>query len=154
MEPIFMLGSSAAASNALVRKVRAAGHEVENHSWSHPTMTELTPDAMRKEISRTDAAIGGGHFFRPPYGTYDTMVTSVANSLGYDLILWTVDTLDWKYPRVDSILSYVKAETKPGAIILMHDGGMDRSQTVAAIPKMVDWLLQQGYSLTTVEHIR
>jgi peptidoglycan-N-acetylglucosamine deacetylase len=77
----------------------------------------------------------------------------VADSLGYRLVLWTVDTLDWKTPNVGSILSLVKAETKPGAIILMHDGGADRSQTIAAIPKVVDWLLQNGYSLTTVANL-
>ena len=71
--------------------------------------------------------------------------------MGLRIALWTVDTLDWKYPNVDSIMSYVKAQTKPGAIILMHDGGKNRAQTVAAIPVIVDWLFANGYSLTTLE---
>ena len=126
---------------------------MENHSWSHPILTQLTAEQVRSEISRTSAVIGGGHFLRPPYGTYNAAVAAVAGSLGYRLVLWTVDTLDWKTPNVGSILSLVKAETKPGAIILMHDGGADRSQTIAAIPKVIDWLLQNGYSLTTVENL-
>ena len=71
--------------------------------------------------------------------------------MGLRLVLWTVDTLDWKYPDAISILSYVKKETKPGAIILMHDGGNNRAQTVAAIPLVVDWLFANGYALTTVD---
>jgi peptidoglycan/xylan/chitin deacetylase (PgdA/CDA1 family) len=150
----FMLGSSAAGNKALVQKIKAAGHEVENHSWNHPILTNLTADEVRSQISRTAAIIGGGHFLRPPYGTYNAAVASVAGSMGYRLVLWTVDTLDWKYKDVGSILSYVKAQTKPGGIILMHDGGTaDRSQTIAAIPEVVDWLLQNGYSLTTVENL-
>jgi peptidoglycan/xylan/chitin deacetylase (PgdA/CDA1 family) len=149
----FMLGSSAAGNKALVQKVKAAGHEVENHSWDHPVLTKLTADQVRSQISRTAAVIGGGYYLRPPYGTYNASVAAVAGSLGYSLVLWTVDTLDWKTRNVDSILANVKRETKPGAIILMHDGGADRSQTVAAIPKVVDWLLQNGYSLTTVENL-
>jgi len=149
----FILGSSAAHNQALIHKIKAAGHEVENHSWSHPILTQLSDDEVRREISRTDAAIGGGRFLRPPYGTYDATVVSIAQSMGYRLVLWTVDTLDWKHRDPDSILSLVKEQTKPGAIILMHDGGVDRSQTVAAIPRVVDWLLQSGYSLTTVENL-
>lgn len=149
----FMLGGNAVANKALLQKVRAAGHEVANHSWDHPILTKLTPDQVRSQISRTAAVIGKGHFLRPPYGIYDASVTAIANSMGYRLVLWTVDTLDWKYPNVDSILSLVKKETRPGAIILMHDGGGDRSQTVAAIPKIIDWLLENGYSLTTIQNL-
>jgi peptidoglycan/xylan/chitin deacetylase (PgdA/CDA1 family) len=150
----FMLGSCAAGAQAMVKKVKAAGHEVENHTWSHPVLTQLTPERIHSEISRTNAVIGGSRFLRPPWGTYDAVVAAQARSMGLRLVLWTVDTLDWKYPSVDSIMSYVRAETKPGAIILMHDGGKSRSQTVAAIPVVVDWLLANGYSLTTVEKLR
>jgi peptidoglycan/xylan/chitin deacetylase (PgdA/CDA1 family) len=149
----FMLGSSAAANKSLVAKVKAAGHEVENHSWSHPILTQLTPEQIRGELSRTDDAIGGGRFLRPPYGTYDAVVAAEAKALGLRIVLWTVDTRDWEHPDVGSIMSMVKAETRPGAIILMHDGGKNRSQTVAAIPLIVDWLLANGYSLTTVQEL-
>ncbi len=149
----FVLGSCAAGNESMIAKIRAAGHEVENHSWSHPVLTKLSPGEIRNEISRTNDVIGGSRFLRPPYGSYNTTVTAEAAALGLRLVLWTVDTLDWKYPDVDSILSYVKDQTKPGAIILMHDGGNNRSATVAAIPVVVDWLFEQGYSLTTVEEL-
>ena len=147
----FVLGGSASANRGMLKKIKAAGHEVENHTWSHPILTQLSPEAIRSEISRTNAVIGGSRFLRPPYGTYDAIVAAEARAQGARIVLWTVDTLDWKHPDVDSIMSYVKAQTKPGAIILMHDGGLNRSQTVAAIPVIVDWLFANGYSLTTVE---
>lgn len=149
----FVLGGSAAGNRSMIEKIKAAGHEVENHSWDHPVLSKLTAEQIRSQISRTNAVIGGSQFLRPPYGEYDAEVTAIANSMGLRLVLWTVDTLDWKYPSVDSIMSYVKAETEPGAIILMHDGGKNRSETVAAIPAVVDWLLKNGYSLTTVDRL-
>lgn len=146
----FVLGGSAAGSPGMIKKIKAAGHEVENHTWSHPILTQVSPERIRSEISRTNEVIGGSRFLRPPYGIYNADVAAEAGSMGLRLTLWTVDTLDWKYPNVESIMSYVKAQTKPGAIILMHDGGKNRSQTVAAIPVIVDWLFANGYSLTTV----
>jgi peptidoglycan/xylan/chitin deacetylase (PgdA/CDA1 family) len=149
----FVLGSSAAGNKTLIEQIKSAGHEVENHSWDHPVLTELTPEEIRSQLSRTNAAIGGARFLRPPYGTYDAVVTAQAAAMGMRLVLWTVDTRDWETPDVDAILAKVKAQTKPGAIILMHDGGANRSTTVAAIPLAVDWLLEQGYSLTTVANL-
>ena len=73
--------------------------------------------------------------------------------MGLRLAFWTVDTRDWERQDVDAIMSHVKTETKPGAIILMHDGGEDRLQTVAAVPVVIDWLFAQGYSLTTIDNI-
>lgn len=149
----FVLGGAAAGNKAMIKAIKASGHEVENHTWSHPVLTKVSPERVRSEISRTDAVIGGSRFLRPPYGTYNAAVAAQAHALGLRIALWTVDTLDWKYPSVESIMSYVKAQTKPGAIILMHDGGKNRSQTVAAIPVIVDWLFANGYSLTTVEQL-
>lgn len=149
----FVLGSSAASAPEIVRKIRAAGHEIENHTWSHAILTKLSPQDIRKEILRTNQVVGKTRYLRPPYGIYDDRVAAEAAALGMQLVLWTVDTRDWEYPDVESILARVKEETRPGAIILMHDGGRNREATVQAIPKVVDWLLEQGYSLTTVERL-
>jgi peptidoglycan/xylan/chitin deacetylase (PgdA/CDA1 family) len=136
-----------------VAAVRAAGHELESHSWSHPDLTKLSVDAVRQEIVRGAAAIGGAHFLRPPYGAFNGTVAEQAGLAGMRLALWNVDTLDWKVHDAAAILAKVKAGAKPGAIILMHDGGGDRSQTVAALPAVIDWLLQQGYALTTLQRL-
>jgi peptidoglycan-N-acetylglucosamine deacetylase len=104
-------------------------------------------------VTRTSDLIGGARFLRPPYGSSNATVKALAASLGLRLAFWTVDTLDWLHQDVESIMSYVKSETKPGAIILMHDGGANRQETVKAVPVVVGWLFAHGYSITTVEHI-
>lgn len=149
----FVLGGNAAGSKDVIAQIKAAGHEVENHTWSHPILTGLSAEAIQREIQRTSGVIGGSRFLRPPYGTYNAAVTAAAAAVGHRLVLWTVDTLDWKTRNADAILAEVKRSTKAGAIILMHDGGADRSQTVAAIPRVVDWLFANGYSLTTVSKL-
>ncbi len=149
----FMIGRLAAGNKSEVAAVREAGHEIESHSWSHPDLTTLTPAAARQEIVRGAAAVGGARFLRPPYGAYNAAVAEQAGLAGLRLALWNIDTLDWKTRNAADILAKVKAGAKPGAIILMHDGGGDRSQTVAALPKVIDWLLQQGYALTTLQHL-
>ncbi len=149
----FVLGANAAGHKDMIARLRAAGHEVQNHSWSHPVLTGLSPEAIQREITRTSSAIGGSTLLRPPYGTYDQKVAAAAAAVGHRLVLWTVDTLDWKTRDVDAIMANVKSQTKPGGIILMHDGGVDRSQTVAAIPRVIDWLFANGYSITTVSRL-
>jgi peptidoglycan/xylan/chitin deacetylase (PgdA/CDA1 family) len=149
----FVLGSSAAAHPELIEQMRAAGHEVENHTWSHPWLTQVSAETFASQISRTNAVIGGSQFLRPPYGDTNATVRARAAAMGLRLAFWTVDTRDWEVQEVDAIMSHVRAETAPGAIILMHDGGVDRLQTVAAIPVVVDWLFEQGYSLTTLDQI-
>ena len=79
--------------------------------------------------------------------------SQAAASLRMKLVLWNVDTLDWKYRNVGSILRYLKAEVRPGSIILMHDGGGNRSQTVAALPQVIGWLWSQGYSLVNIDQL-
>lgn len=146
----FVLGGNASAQPSMIQKIRDAGHEIGNHTWSHPDLTRLSPDRIREELSRTSNLLGGCSFFRPPYGSYNTTVTTIAGELGMRLVLWDVDTRDWESKNKDAILSTFKSEIKPGAIILMHDGGGDRSATVAALPVMIDWLLDNGYALTTL----
>lgn len=149
----FMIGRVAAGNPTAVAAARAAGHEVESHSWSHADLTKLSADAVRNEIVRGAAAVGGAHFLRPPYGAYNATVAEQAGLAGLRLAMWTVDTLDWKTRDAAAVLAKVRAGTKPGAIILMHDGGGDRSQTVVALPEVIDWLLQQGYALTTLQRL-
>ena len=149
----FWVGNVAAGRPEMIGTARNAGHEVENHSWSHADLTKLSPEAIKSEISRAEQTLGGTRFLRPPYGAYNTTVAEQASALGQRLVLWDVDTLDWKIREASSIVSRVQAAVRPGAVILMHDGGGDRSQTVAALPTVIDWLLNEGYALTTVQHI-
>lgn len=149
----FVLGSSAAAYPQLIQQIKDAGYEVENHTWSHPWLTKVSAGEFASQITRTNNVIGGSRFLRPPYGDSNATVSALASSMGLRLAFWTVDTRDWERQDVDAIMSHVKVETGPGAIILMHDGGPNRLQTVAAIPVVVDWLFAHGYSLTTLDQI-
>ncbi len=143
----FIIGSSAAANPTMVQRTRDAGHEIANHTWGHPDLTQLSAEAVRSEITRTTAVLGTCRYFRPPYGSYNATVKHVVADLGMRMALWNVDTRDWESRNADAIFSQVKQQAKGDAVILMHDGGNDRSATVAALPRVIDWLLAQGYAL-------
>lgn len=149
----FVLGQCAAEMPELIQKERSAGHEIENHTWNHPDLATLSADQIRDQITRTSPLIGGSDYLRPPYGSYNSTVTQVAGSLGIRLVLWDVDTRDWESRNADAIVEQVKVQIRPGAIILMHDGGGDRAATVAALPRVIDWLFDQGYAFATVRQI-
>lgn len=149
----FVLGGNAAGQASLLQQVRDGGHEIENHTWSHADLTTLTVEQISSEITRTSDLLGGSRFLRPPYGRYNATVTQVAGQLGLRLAMWDVDTGDWAADSADDIVQAVKEQVSPGAIILMHDGGIDRSATVAALPLVIDWLLEQGYALTTLSRL-
>ena len=148
----FVLGGNV-TSQSQIQRLRDAGHEVGNHTWDHADLTKLSADQVRSEIQRTDKVIGGSTYVRPPGGAYNAMVAAVVGALGKKLVLWNVDTRDWENHNADAILANVKAETRPGSIILMHDGGGDRSATIAALPRVIDWLVSQGYGFATLDHL-
>jgi len=149
----FFIGRQIAKYPGIVSGLRAQGFELEDHTWDHANLTKLSAAQVRLEISRTSDALGGAQYLRPPSGSYDATVLAQVHSLGLTLVLWNVDTLDWKYRKAASILAHVRSAVSPGAIILMHDGGGDRSQTVAALPAVIDWLRTQGYSLVRVDQL-
>jgi peptidoglycan/xylan/chitin deacetylase (PgdA/CDA1 family) len=110
--------------------------------------------SMDETADRIQAATGFRPcLFRPPGGAYDSRVVSDAHSLGMTTVLWDVDPTDWKRPGADAIYSRVVSNTQPGSIVLMHDGGGDRSQTVAALPRIIHTLRERGYRFATVSHL-
>ena len=149
----FFIGRQIAKYPGIVSGLKAQGFELEDHTWDHVDLTKVSAARARLEISRTSEALGGAQYVRPPSGTYDATVLGLAHSLGLKLVLWNVDTLDWKYRSAASILARLRSEVRPGAIILMHDGGGDRSQTVAALPEVIEWLRGQGYTLVRVDQL-
>lgn len=149
----FVLGPGAKARPDLIKRMKAEGHLVANHGWTHKPLTTLSEAQIRSEISRTDAVIGGSRYVRPAYGARNEKVKAVVASMGMKIALWNVDTRDWEKPDVDAIMGWVKKQTRPNGIIIMHDGGSNRSATVAAIPVIVDWLRANGYTLVTIDKI-
>lgn len=151
----FMLGKNANAYPALVKEVASKGHEVANHSYNHPNLAKLSYDNVMKELTSTDQAIINSgvqkpKFVRPPYGSFNDNVKKAIKNNGQTMVNWSVDTLDWKYRNTASIMSYVKQQVHPGAIILMHD---IHETSVDAVPSVIEYLKSQGYEFVTVSDI-
>lgn len=139
----FMLGREVSAHPGLALRVRRAGHPVGNHTRNHRHLPQLSPTRIRAEIA------GGprSHCFRPPFRETNAVVRRAAADQGMREILWDVDTLDWTKPGTAAIKRAVLRNLHPGAVVLMHDGGGDRSQTVAALTKLLPILQSRGYTL-------
>ncbi|MER7669548.1 polysaccharide deacetylase family protein [Kitasatospora sp. NPDC096128] len=148
------IGQNAAANPALVKRVLAEGHRLCDHSVHHPQPFEKLPhDKAVYEISAAHDMIvkAGGPgtrigWFRAPGGGFNADNEHIAAGLGMSSLGWSVDPRDWSRPGVPAIVSTVQSQLKPGGVILMHDGGGDRSQTVAALKQLLPWLVAQGYT--------
>jgi len=138
----------------LVAEMQRRGHSVQNHSATHPDLTTLGDAAVRDELRRAnDAIVAAGAdtpgCLRPPYGSYDQRITTLAEQEGLEMLLWDVDTRDWASPGVPAI---VDAATLAGDrdIILFHDGSGNRAQTLAALPEIIVELDAMGYGFESV----
>jgi len=138
----FVLGREVAAHPELVETTRNLGHRIGNHTWDHPHLTKLSDARLRQEIATGVES----KCFRPPFRETNAHVQAVAASYHQRQVLWDVDTLDWEKPGAAKIERAILRGARPGAIILMHDGGGDRSETVAALDRALTKLTAQGYS--------
>lgn len=154
----FMLGSRVKAAPALARRVRDEGHLVAGHSLSHKNLPKEKPAEINRQIAAGTSAIKRATgidpvWFRPPYGAVNGKVMQQARLLKVRVALWDIDTLDWTKPGVARLVRNAVKPIKPGAVILMHDGGVDRSQTIAALPQIIEKLKAQGYTFVTLEEL-
>lgn len=150
----FMIGSSARSNPALVRRVKAEGHAVANHTYTHPWLTRIPASAVRSQLRRTDAVIGATKCMRPPGGFVNNSVRAVARREGKRIVMWTVDPADWSRPGAKAIASRVLNRTRSGSIVVMHDGGGSRVQTVAALSTLLPRLRAKGYRLEALPYCR
>jgi peptidoglycan-N-acetylglucosamine deacetylase len=128
-------------------RIRAQGSAVGNHTYNHPNLTKLTTGQIRWQIAHGPR----GHCIRPPYGATDATVQRIMAERGLRQVLWTVDTLDWSRPGVKHIVSTATGpNVRAGTIVLMHDGGGNRSETVAALPQIITALQQRGYVIRRI----
>lgn len=146
-----MVGRYAAANPGLVARVVAEGHALCNHTQNHASLDKLGADGVEAEIGAAQAAISGAAgraptVFRIPYGRGSATVSAVAGKLGLSILGWNVDPSDYTRPGTEQIIARVSQAVRPGAIVLMHDGGGDRSQTVAALDRLIPMLKSAGYS--------
>jgi peptidoglycan-N-acetylglucosamine deacetylase len=149
-----MVGRYAAAYPDVAREVTAAGHMVVNHTWDHGDLASMKPAAVRDEIARATDAIAAATgqrpaMFRAPYGYWSPEVFRCCAQDQLRPLDWSVDPRDWARPGVRAIVKTVLATTRTGSIILEHDGGGNRSQTVAALKIWLPRLLDAGYRFTT-----
>jgi len=151
----FQIGVKVKQFPRIARDVSDAGHVIGNHTWSHPSH----PENARAEFDNTDAILTRVHgkrpnLFRPPYGLIHNGLADVAKAHGDAVILWNSVGADWsKKATSGSIVSQILRLAKPGGIALLHDGGGNRSATVAALPRIIDALRAQGYRFVTVPEL-
>ena len=149
----FLIGSKVSAQADVLRRMHSRGHQLGNHSWSHPELPKLPVGQIAGEIDRTNDAIKQATgvtpaILRPPYGAVNSAVLEQLRLRGMSSILWSVDTRDWADRNSDIVCSRAVAGAHPGAIILMHD---IHQTSVNAVPCILNALKQQGYSFVTVQ---
>ncbi|WP_030422891.1 polysaccharide deacetylase family protein [Streptomyces sp. SCSIO 75703] len=149
----FVCGEMAQAHPALVARMAEEGHVVGNHTWTHPLLTGLTRGRIRSEMESTSEIVEKVYgqrpqWFRAPYGAWNRSVFQLGADLGMEPLAWTVDSLDWTTPGTGTIIERIESGAAPGVVVLSHDAGGDRSQSVDALRSYLPRLLDSGYHLT------
>lgn len=144
--------------HASTSAIAAYGDVIGDHTFTHPPMSGLTAARQSQQLleqAQTIARYGAPfpRLFRPPYGVWNATTLRLLRRYRMLMVLWTVDTNDYRRPGVRAIVQAAVAGARPGAIILLHDAGGDRSETVAALPKIIDALRARGYRLVTVPRL-
>jgi peptidoglycan/xylan/chitin deacetylase (PgdA/CDA1 family) len=150
----FCLGANARAHPELVERTVHEGHLVGNHTWSHPYLPDLTREQVLRQLDETDRALARAGvetgLVRPPYGARSPEVMRWLAEHGRTTVLWDVDTQDWSVPGSEAIAAEAATATG-GSVLLMHDAGGDRTQTVATLPRIVEGLLGRGYRFVRLD---
>ena len=145
-----------AGERATLLRALRDGDVLGDHSWSHPDLTRTR--GVRAQLLSTLAAIRAQTGYtpcvmRPPYGAYDSGIVHTAGTLGLTTVLWNVDPRDWARPGVKAIVATALAQVRPGSIIISHDGGGPRAQTLAAYPRIIAALRRRGYRIVTIPEL-
>jgi peptidoglycan-N-acetylglucosamine deacetylase len=149
----FVIGENAKRWPWLVEREAQDGDTVGDHTWSHPTLTDLSASAVSGELTRDKSLITmlageAPTLWRPPYEAFNASVVGIASGAGMKMQLWTVSTGDWQLPGTEVIVLRVMAALHNGMVVLFHDGGgSTRSETVAAVALLIPQLEAAGYRL-------
>ena len=149
----FVLGNRARVDGDIMQMITGAGCEIASHSWDHPQLSKLKWEKVKSQIDRTDKIVAkllNGYeisLLRPPYGSISK---TMRKKIKKPMILWSLDTEDWKSRNAKKVFNRVKKEVKDGDIILMHD---IHPETAQAVKKIVPWLSEQGYDMLTVSEL-
>ena len=147
----FIVGRSVAGNEDIIKQVVAEGHQIGNHSWSHPLLTKISLEEAKSQINDTTEALKKAsgqdvHIMRPPYGGINSTIQAAVDQ---SFILWNIDTLDWKNRNTASIMREIR-KTQPGSIILMHD---IHQTSIDALPSVLQYLTEQGFELVTIDEL-
>jgi peptidoglycan/xylan/chitin deacetylase (PgdA/CDA1 family) len=152
----FVIGENVAEYPEIVARAAREGHEIANHSWSHPNFGKMSDESVRRQLQQTDDAIKNATgrrptLLRPPYGSITAREKRwIHDEFGYNIILWDVDPLDWKRPGPAVVRARILKETRPGSIVLSHD---IHPGTIEAMPSTFDELEAKGFKFVTVSEL-
>jgi len=152
----FVIGENVAEHPEIVARAAREGHEIGNHSWSHPNLGKMSDESVRRQLRQTDDAIKNATgkrptLMRPPYGSITTREKHwIHDEFGYQIILWDVDPYDWKRPGPAVVRNRILKETRPGSIVLSHD---IHPGTIEAMPSTFDALEAKGFKFVTVSEL-
>ncbi len=155
IEITFFIGGQWAEKNEeLLRNIHNDDHELGNHGYKHLHHSKLTPDGNRQEILKTEEIVKRTtgcktNLFAPPYGDLNDTVVDSAEALGYKVIMWSIDTIDWNTRDYNKILQRLEKKHHNGAIVLMHPTKV----TIEALPRMIENLKAHGYEITKVSDV-
>ncbi len=154
----FVIGENAAADPERIRMIHEAGHEIGNHTYTHAYISKIKPDALREEIRKTEEVLKNitgvkTKVFRPPGGYYDEASLAVLEEMGYQSVLWSLDTRDWSMPKSDTIASKIEENAVGGDIILFHDLNDKRLPTPEALKRILPYLKENGYEFVTISEM-
>jgi peptidoglycan/xylan/chitin deacetylase (PgdA/CDA1 family) len=154
----FVIGIELRYFSASTEREIRDGFVIGDHTETHPMMAQLSAHDQHEELYEQALRIESlgaqrPRLFRPPYGSFDTTTFHLLHQMKMLMVLWSVDTDDYEQPGVEVIVHRALEGAKPGAIILMHDAGGDRAQTVAALPTIIHELRKRGFQLVTVPQL-
>lgn len=155
----YMIGRNAATFPEIVRMIAEHNQNIAIHGFNHIDMSNLDYQTFSLEVQDTEAVIMRalqaepslasqfGRCLRPPYGLTSDRLYQTARQMGYEVSMWNIDTNDWKQPNPEEMLSELLKGLEPGKIILMHDGGKEREQTLLGLQLILHELIMQGYKI-------
>lgn len=151
----FIVGTQVAGRESLIRDALRDGNAIGNHTWDHPDLTTLRSAQIKDQLERVAEVAPVGPCMRPPYGAVHEVSGRVSVAMGFQPVMWTGQAFDWRPTATASqIVKDIKAATRPGAVILLHDGGGDRSRTVQAVSRLLPFWKQQGYAVESIAACR
>jgi len=148
----FVLGQNVERFQELVEAAHEAGHALGNHTYHHASLAGMSQEDFSRELLETAELLGvkASRCMRPPFGATDAFTRVYAAELGYSVVMWNIDTLDWRRPASQEIVHTILEQVYPEAIVLMHDGGGNRDETVAALETVLQQLQARGYTFQPI----